>query len=272
MRTAFRPLGLTPALALAVCAGCAKSEPPPPATRVVAVSASAANTGGAAKLAWPRTFEDAGSTIAVHQPQVISWDGNRLQAKAAVSVTPKSGGDTRFGVIYVDARTDVDKPARVVVLRDVRVTKASFPQAESSAPMYLEAIRRQVPDKTRVVALDQLEANLAASQAATASAVEVKNDPPRIIVATVPTLLVPIDGEPALREVKVSLGGARLMRVVNSRALLVFDAAGNRYYLRAMRSWVSAASAEGPWATAAQVPPAVDQLVDAFKGDKSVDL
>jgi hypothetical protein len=272
MRTTFGPLGHTIALWLAVCAGCSKSEPPPPSPRLVAVTASAATSNGAAKLAWPRTFEDAGSTIAVHQPQVIAWSGDRLQAKSAVSVTPKAGGDTRFGVIYLDARTDVDKPARVVVLRELRVTKASFPQAESSAPIYLEAIRRQVPDKTRVIPLDHLEANLAASQAATSSAVDVKNDPPRIIVATVPTLLVLIDGEPALREVNATVGGARLMRVFNTRALLVFDAAANRYYLRAMRSWVTASSAEGPWAAATQVPPAVDQLKDAFKGDKSVDL
>ena len=45
---------------------------------------------------------------------------------------------------------------------------------------------------------------------------EVKNEPPRILFATSPTLLVLIDGEPALREVK-DPSGAKLMRVVNAR-------------------------------------------------------
>ena len=256
-------------IALCTCGACSAADPPAPK----AVAALPAPGGAAAQLRWPRTFDDAGRRVAIYQPQIDTWEGNNLKARSAVAVTPAGAKTPRLGVIYLEAHTDVDKPARVVNLNDLRVTKASFPQAKAEEASYLEMIRRHVTDKTRVVPLDQLEANLAASENARAAAgLEVKNDPPRIILATAPTLLVMIDGEPVLREVE-GQSGARLMRVANTRALLLFDPATNKYYLRAFGNWVAAESVHGPWALAAEVPPAVEGVRKSLgKDDKSVDL
>ena len=110
-----------------------------------------------------------------------------------------------------------------------------------------------IPEGTRDVPLDHLEANLAMTRAAKESkTVAVKNDPPKIIFSAAPALLVLIDGQPALQQVP----GQRLMRVINTRALIVLDEETNRYYLHAMERWYEAASPSGPWALANGAPPA----------------
>jgi hypothetical protein len=225
----------------------------------------------AKKLAWPRTFQGAGKTFAIHQPQIIAWDGDQISARSAVVVSDKTAKEAQYGAIWIEARTDVDKPARVVTLNELKITKAVFPQDKSAETVYLEAIRTRVGDATRVVALDQLEANLAANESARAAAVEIKNDPPLIIFATKPTLLVLIDGEPAPREVKGS-AGTKLMRVVNTRALVLLDESTGRYYLHAMQRWVSAPSALGPWEDAKNAPAELEVVKASLKDDKSVDL
>ena len=268
-----RPLANLIILVLCGSGACAPETPPPPAGAVyVRPKAVAVAGGGAMQLRWPRTFDSGGTRIAIYQPQIDTWEGTALKARSAVAVTPAGAKDPRLGVIWVEARTDVDKPARIVTLEDVRITSASFPQAKAEEATYLEAIRRNVPAKTRVIPLDQLEANLAASESARAAAgLAVKNDPPRILFATTPTLLVLIDGEPSLREV-TDLGGAKLMRVVNTRSLILFDPQTSQYYLRAMGRWVAAASVQGPWAVVADVPAEVERTRSSLSNDKSIDL
>jgi hypothetical protein len=266
-----RRFGILAVLLGPCCAlSCSADDPQP--VKTVYVPAVAVKGAGAAQLRWPRTFEDAGRRFAIYQPQIDTWEGNNLVARSAVAVTPAGAKDPRLGVIVFEAHTDVDKPARVVTLNDVRVTKVSFPQAKAEEASYLQMIRRHLTDKTRVVPLDQLEANLAASENARAAAgLQVKNDPPRIIFATTPTLLVLIDGEPTLREV-TDPAGARLMRVANTRALILFDPGTNQYFLRAMGKWAAAPSHQGPWAVAAEFPSAVEWIRASLKDDKSVDL
>src|SRR5207237_5396150 len=98
------------------------------------------------------------------------------------------------------ARDDVDKTARIVTLNDVEVTKAKFPSVPELQNEYLALIRKHVPTVSKTVALDHLEASYAVSEAVKkARTVAVKNDPPRILYSAVPSLLVLIDGPPALR-------------------------------------------------------------------------
>jgi hypothetical protein len=59
----------------------------------------------------------------------------------------------------------------------------------------------------------------------------------------VPAILVYIDGNPAYRPVK----GAKVERVINTRPLIVRDAAG-KHYLHLFDGWVEANALTGPWA------------------------
>ena len=121
-----------------------------------------------------------------------------------------------------------------------------FPAATPAQQQeYLGAARRHAPAGVRTVALAQLEANLAITQAGDkAKGMPVKNDPPRIIVSSTPALLVRIDGQPTMRQGQ----GTTLLRVINTRALILLDPATGRYYLAARGRWLEAPAVDGPWA------------------------
>src|SRR5262249_47036717 len=137
----------------------------------------------------------------------------------------------------ITARTDVDKVAGLVMLEDVKVTKVNFPGVSAAkAKQYLAVARQHVPPGVRTVPLAQLEACLTVAQSTRPAGIPVNNDPPRIIVSATPALLVRIDGPPSLRQ----SAGSPLLRVINTRALILLDSANARYYLAARGQWMEA--------------------------------
>ena len=151
---------------------------------------------------WPRQFSSGDTALTVYQPQLDSWDGRRLQAHAAVSVRPQGATDSTFGVIWISARTGVDKENRLVDLEDIELPKASFPSAPGSESAYLDMFRRELPKRSRTIALDRLEASLAIlEERRKAWTLPLRNDPPRILFSKVPAILVSVDGAPVYRAI-----------------------------------------------------------------------
>ena len=89
-----------------------------------------------------------------------------------------------------------------------------FPVAPDKETELTALLEKKLPGATKTISLDRLEAALEADGEAI-KGVEVKNDPPKIIIATKPSLLVLIDGMPQLREIE----GTKLQRVINTRAV-----------------------------------------------------
>ena len=193
---------------------------------------------------WPREVKSGDTTFKVHQPQLESWDGVLLQAYVAIEVRVTGSDKPSYGAALFSARTDVDKVDRMVTLDNVKILKVIFPSAPDKEQTYLDVLQKSVIPKTRHIALDRLEADLAIREAdkKTDEAVPIKNDPPRIIFSTVPAILVYIDGSPVYRPVKDN----RLQRVINTRPLILKDAAG-KHFLHLFDGWVEAASVTGPW-------------------------
>jgi hypothetical protein len=219
-------------------------------------------------LRWPRTISQGGASLVIYQPQIEKLEQGKLSARAAVAITPAGSTKESFGAIELTARTDVDKDNHIVMLEDVAVTSASFPVDKAAEPEYLAMLRQGVPEVVRVVPLEQFEANLAASKAMQASPVEVKNDPPNILFSSKPAILILIDGEPALRQV----AGAKAMRVVNTRSLILLDDASGQYYLFLMGKWVSGRSVLGPWTEATNVPEGFSTIKEELAKAGTVDL
>ena len=142
---------------------------------------------------FPRQYTASGTPFTVYQPQMESWEGNRLRGRFAVSV--KSGVETGadgktvdsldYGVVWFSALTEVDKEAREVVLRNASFDRASFPTAISSQDKYLGLVRSVVREgATFTIDLDQLESALAVSQwEKKPASLPVKNVPPEILIA-----------------------------------------------------------------------------------------
>jgi hypothetical protein len=231
--------------------------------------APAGSTVPAADLGWPRQLETGGTVILVYQPQPDTWEGNRLEARAAFSVRSAGRADPSFGIMWITARTEVDKVNGLVRLENLNITKVSFPAAPQKAADLLRALNQHIPTGVKTVPLVQFEASLAALQVTAKTAVvPVQNDPPLIIFSERPALLVRVDGPPVLRQVPNSA----LMRAINTRALILLDTASGQYYLQASGRWLEAPAVEGPWAPAARPPAALDAAKQTAAAGGQLDL
>ena len=131
--------------------------------------------------------------LTVYQPQVESWQGNQLSFRAAVAAKAQGANTETFGVIWGSARTEVDRVARQVTLEELRLTRSNFPTLPDNGAAYLSELQQPFQGAARTIALDRLEASLAASGTAPPGGVPVQNDPPQILVSHSPALLVLID-------------------------------------------------------------------------------
>jgi len=226
---------------------------------VVAVLAPAgraqSDAAGPTKMQWPREVHGAGGEkITVYQPQVESWSGNRIEMRAAVAVESAVSPAPTYGVVWVTARTAVNKAQRVVTLQALRIKKVNFPAGDHD---YAALLRAHLPATAPRVALDRLEASLTVSSAERQThGVPLKNEPPRIIFALDPSVLVLIDGDAVLRDVPQS----NLLRVINARALLVLDKSQGLYYVYVADRWYQSSSLDSTWSPASDPPPSLDMV------------
>jgi hypothetical protein len=174
--------------------------------------------------------------------------------------TGSAAGDTgpyRYGVVWLKARTDTDIQGRLVTLRDVTVTRASFPSGREQEAQYQSMLQSVTMGKSLSVSLDQLEAALAIASTRKSQPVQVSNTPPDIIFAFTPAVLIHLDGEPVWR----SSGVPGVEKAINTRAQLLRYQ--GRYFLGYAGHWASSAAINSGWAAAASVPPQVSQVMQA---------
>jgi len=220
------------------------------------LSSAPAQTPADTDPGWPQEVDARGFHLVIYQPQVDQWKNDHLQGRAAVTVTREGSAAPQYGIVSLTARTDVDKESRMVRLEDVKVPSVSFPAAKSEESELERAIRDTLPQWPHTVALDRLLADLAMTQAEGENeSVTVKNDPPKILYSTTPAVLILVDGQPVLRSVQ----GTPFQHVINTPATLFYDTSASRYYLDGNGVWVTASTLDGPWTTATNPPPSLDQ-------------
>jgi hypothetical protein len=252
------------ALALAMCltAGVSPAQTTDDERAAEAAPAASPTT-------WPHQFKQGDLTFTVYPPQLDRWQSDRLEGRAAVSVQSPGSDKPLFGIVSLTARTEMDNAANMVSLRDITVSRASFPTATDRAGIYLEAVRQHLAALTWKVAADRLRADLAIDHAAQqAQSQPLRNDPPRIVYTQSATILVPIDGQPVLREMM----GLGLMRVLNTRALILVDKSTGRYFLSVAGRWLEAPSLDGPWTDGQVRPIALDEAKQQAVDSGQVDL
>ena len=202
-----------------------------------------------AKEGWPRVFTSGTDTFTVYQPQVDKWEGDQISLYCAVEVKAGKEGAARYGVVWLQARTDVDKVNRLVTFDQVKITKVKFPLAQEKEAELTALLEKKLPGATKIISLDRLEAALEVNDERIKS-VDVKNDPPKVIISSKPSLLVLVDGEPQLRSVE----GTDLQRVINTRSIILFETDKKQYYLRVQDWWLQSKSLDGPWTYADKLP------------------
>jgi hypothetical protein len=114
---------------------------------------------------WPRTMVSGATTILFYQPHIDRWQGNQIQAYAAVLVRDSNSEQPAYGVVYFTARTEVDKVNRLVTLDKFTITRVDFPTATNCSLEYLMIIQQAGDNQVVTIALDRWQAELAAGQA-----------------------------------------------------------------------------------------------------------
>ncbi|BCG03522.1 hypothetical protein PPGU19_080900 (plasmid) [Paraburkholderia sp. PGU19] len=160
-------------------------------------SYAASTSAPATQADWPRDFEASGEHVEMYQPQIEQWDGNRISGRAAVAVG-KANGTPTFGVAHFSANAYIDKPSGLVNLTAIQIDSVDVPTDTSLADSVRRSLLARLPATGMSVSLDQLQTSYAASQELSKTMrMPVKNDPPQIVFATQPTVLVLVDGAPA---------------------------------------------------------------------------
>ncbi len=293
-RSAFFPVATFVALALSLsgCANQASQSPPAgstplPSSYQVAVAPANTATGvsvgtmppdaraaaptPAAPLPpadpWPRDVTLKNADALIYQPQIESWTGNRMAWRVAVALRMSGSKDESFGVLRGTARTEVDRSTRTVTLKDIDVGSIRFPTLADGGQSYLADLKNALDGALETMALDSVEASLAASQTVKPTSYAVKNEPPKIVVAYGLAILIPIDGMPVLK----SLPDTQFERAINTHAMLVHSSAEGLWYLHVYDGWLTAPSLHGPWNTAV-APQALVEATHKLAQAGTVDL
>ena len=169
---------------------------------------------------WPREVLSSEGTITMYQPQIESYSGNSLKARAAVSIVPVGKDEPVFGAIWVTCRVLTDRPTRTVKLEEMEVRRIRFPEGtDEDTAKIAEALEEVIPRSDLTFSLDLLLESIETAQKEKENTSELEVNPPKIIFMEHPAVLVRIDGDPILTNVE----GTSLKRVINTPYFLVQD-------------------------------------------------
>jgi hypothetical protein len=223
-----------------------------------------APTTAVATDAWPRELATPQGTLLLYQPQPENLQGTTLNGRAAFSVTAPGRKEPVFGALWFTANVRTDRDQRLVQVLGAKVTRVRLPEAKPEDEQGIaSALEAQIPQWELFLSLDRLTAALVEVQEQRAAADELKSDPPRILFATEPTVLVVLDGDPIRRPIENS----GMESVVNTPYPLFFDPKVQRYYLTNGSLWYQASDLlQGPWELIPKPPQALADIVS--KGEK----
>jgi len=204
---------------------------------------------GPSESSWPRIFTSGTDTFTIYPPQMEKWNENVITLYCAVEFKSRKESAAKYGVVWFEARTEVDKINRLVTLDQAKVAKVKFPVAQEKERELTASLEKRLAGATKIISLDRLEAELETDDELV-NGVDVKNDPPKVIITSKPSLQVLIDGTPQMREVP----GTKLLRVINTRSIILYEGDKELYFLRVQDWWLQGKKFDGPWEYAKKLP------------------
>jgi hypothetical protein len=76
---------------------------------------------------WPREIATREGKITVFQPQLESFKGDKVNARAAISIRKAEGKEPIFGVVWFSARAMTNRDTRLVEFSDLKIERVKFP-------------------------------------------------------------------------------------------------------------------------------------------------
>jgi len=219
--------------------------------------AAAPSLANVPEIGWPRAIEAEKGKVVIYQPQLDSLVGDKLIGRAAVSVEPKGSEDPVFGVIRFESRMATDRDTRTMRIEDLNITHVGFADATDEQKENFESfVENEILQWDMTLSLDRVLASLAVVQQERDAARGLKFDPPVILFADSPSILIMIDGEPRFEAIE----GSKLERLINSPFTIVRDSMKGKVYLDGGTTWYVAADVKEPWMAEENPPKNVASL------------
>lgn len=200
---------------------------------------------------WPQEIDIPEGKIVIYQPQPEKLTGNEITGRAAMSLELSNNKPPIFGAFWFSARVDTDTDTNSALVRDLKVTRVSWPDStDENEARFTSAVENALAKNDYPISMERLSASLKDAEQEKKSLDGLKNDPPAIIFSQELAVLLSYDGEPRFSEIK----DTPYKRALNTRFAVVQDQKNN-FYLTSGNLWYSAKSATGPWSLT-QNPPA----------------
>ncbi len=218
------------------------------------------------EIQWPREFKGKdGAKLVMYAPQIEKWDKfSNIRARLAIAFAKSEKEAPALGTFLLSAETEVDHETRLVRMKNFKASEVKFPSLDAATTTKIaEGIEKVIPKDELMISLDRMLTNLERSQAQIQE-VNLKNAPPKIIVAYKPSVLVLFDGKPIWSPIKDS----DLKFAVNTNWDLFQHEKSGKYYLLNQTAWLETSDLSGTWTPAFQLPDSFSKLP---KEDKNWD-
>ncbi len=207
---------------------------------------------------FPQRRDLNGYMLVLHAPQIRSWPQfESLEAFVAIELTPPGGTTPSIGTVSVTGATELDRDNRIVKIRDPKIGDVRF---SSDAPTEYVAMVQSMATRDELdVPLDLFLAQLADEVLASPPPPGFSTTPPVIHVASKPTLLLFVNGDPVL----TSISGTGLELVANANWPVFKDPTGKgMFYLLDRDLWLTSTKLDGGWEKATSLRPGFMKLAE----------
>jgi len=209
---------------------------------------------------WPKEMSNDVGTITIYQPQPESLNGNKLTARAAMSIRLKDSDEPIFGAFWFTANVETDSDAGLATVRDLEVSRVRWPESKDAGEQrFSAAVENAAEGHKFEISLEELSASLATAETQAKSLENLKNDPPIIVFKQELGVLVLFDGAPMFSAVENS----DYERALNTPMVVVRNTKSKRSYLSSGTLWYEANDPMGPWSATSSPPSDLVSMLPA---------
>ncbi len=218
------------------------------------------------QLGWPRDLVFDQGVITIYQPQIESYENDKIEARAALAIKVEKKAPV-FGAMWFSSRALTDLDERLVTFDNTLVEALKFPEGdEEKVEKIRQAMTNRLSELRMTMSLDRFSASLEHLNDHGNQTEEFNHDPPVIYFEKSPAVLVFIDGDPILKEIENS----DFKYVLNTPFFLVQEPSSKSYYLKGGDWWYSSQEIETGWTAIENPPKTVTELAEqAFQGEEN---
>ena len=219
--------------------------------------------GPKAYAQWPMDLTSPkGAFITIYQPQLASFDGNKLKGRAAFSAKEQTTDEPLFGVMWFTATMETDRDTRMVSLLSIFIDDIKLPDVtdENKIAKLKTLLEEEIPKWEITASMEEITAGIENEQE-NEGAADLKNDPPKIIYTEKASTLIFIDGEPKIeKDEKIGMN-----RVINTAFLILQNPDDKLYYLYGGSYWYFSSQVKEGWVPASKLPKSISSIDNQFK-------